>query len=107
MPQVRFQPHHSGRHVDYCKVLLRRTHIGFEVAWYPVSFLEEPTYQYYALDAYRTKKEARSRSRIKREEPVYMTDEYFWTDDEVDDAFFPTFANVDDLVAYVTKQNVP
>ena len=107
MPQVRFQPHHRGRHVDYCKVLLGRKHVGFEAVWYKGSLIEEPDYVYYALDAYRTKKEARERSKIKRNEPVHMADEYWWTEDEVGDAFFPTFNNVDDLVAYVTKQNAP
>ena len=105
---IRFEPEYGSRTRQYNKCFVNDQYVGMEYSEFPHNFLKESsTVYYYDQTPCRTKRGARDQSALPRKEPVYFTDEFWWDDDEIDDAYFPTFMTVEQLIAFHQKKQKP
>lgn len=93
---------HSSRQAEYYDIFLDNQKIGMIEQFRPLTSKERVLYA--LLQPKRTLKEAQEESEPNIEY-IYYYDEYYWTEDDCNDAWYPTFTTLEQLIKKVEIQN--
>ena len=107
---IRFEEEYASRGftLQYSRCFVDDQDVGMEIAEFPQNIFEENSTTYYHTHTpCRTKRQASDLSVIPKDEEVHMCDEFWWTEDECGDAWFPTFGTIEQLIAFHEKQQRP